>query len=79
LLHGHDHCRGVVWLDGQKKKIPSVGAPSASARVPHGEENAAGYNIFDIDGSDGNWSCQMIGRERDASGVFSDAERVTLY
>ncbi len=79
LLHGHDHCRGVIWLDGQKKKIPAVGAPSASARAPHGDESAAGYNIFQIDGSDGNWRCEMIGRERDPSGVFRDAERVTLY
>ena len=77
VLHGHDHHRDVVWLEGQKKKIPVVGAPSASARAPHGEENAAGYNIFRIDGE--NWKCEMIGRERDASGVFRDAERVTLY
>jgi 3',5'-cyclic AMP phosphodiesterase CpdA len=79
LLHGHDHCRGVVWLEGQKKKTPSVGTPSASARVPHGEENAAGYNIFHIDGSNGNWRCEMIARERDASGAFRDEKRITLY
>src|SRR5581483_5505561 len=79
LLHGHDHHRGVVWLDGQKAKIPAIGAPSASARAPHGEENAAGYNLFRIDGSDGRWTCEMIGRERDASGIFRDAERVTIY
>src|SRR3984885_14995999 len=25
LLHGHDHRRAVVWLDGPQKKIPAVG------------------------------------------------------
>jgi 3',5'-cyclic AMP phosphodiesterase CpdA len=78
LLHGHDHSRAVVWLDGPKAKIPAVGVPSASARAPHGDENAAGYNLFRIDGDAGNWRCEMIGRERDADGNFRDAERRTL-
>jgi 3',5'-cyclic AMP phosphodiesterase CpdA len=78
LLHGHDHSRAVVWLDGPKAKIPAVGVPSASARAPHGDENAAGYNLFRIDGNAGNWHCEMIGRERDADGMFRDAERRAL-
>jgi 3',5'-cyclic AMP phosphodiesterase CpdA len=79
LLHGHDHSRAVVWLDGPKEKIPAVGVPSASARAPHGDENAAGYNLFRIDGEAGYWHCEMIGRERDADGSFHDAERHALY
>ena len=51
LLHGHDHRRAVVWLDGPQKKIPAVGVPSASASRKHGDENAAGYNLFRIDGT----------------------------
>jgi len=78
LLHGHDHSRAVIWLDGSKAKIPAVGVPSASARAPHGDENAAGYNLFHIDGEAGNWRCELIGRERDANGIFRDAERRTL-
>ena len=49
LLHGHDHHRAVVWLDGPQKKIPAVGVPSASARGKHGDENPAGYSLFRID------------------------------
>jgi 3',5'-cyclic AMP phosphodiesterase CpdA len=79
LLHGHDHSRSLVWLDGPKTRIPSVGVPSASARAPHGDENGAGYNLFHIDGEAGSWRCDMIGRERDADGIFRDAERRTLY
>ena len=79
LLHGHDHARAVVWLDGPgETKIPAVGVPSASSRAPHGEENGAGYNLFQIEGAAGQWRCVMIGRERDSNGVFRDAERRTL-
>src|ERR1700687_2115603 len=27
LLHGHDHCRSVIWLDGLGAQIPAVGVP----------------------------------------------------
>jgi len=78
LLHGHDHSRAVVWLDGPSTKIPAVGVPSASSRAPHGEENAAGYNLFQIDGTAGHWRCELIGRERGTDGIFRDAERRRL-
>jgi hypothetical protein len=78
LLHGHDHRRAVVWLDGPQKKIPAVGVPSASARAKHGDENAAGYNLFRIDGALAKWSCEMIARERDADGVVREVARQTL-
>jgi 3',5'-cyclic AMP phosphodiesterase CpdA len=76
LLHGHDHCRSVNWLDGLGAKIPAVGVPSASARAPHGDENAAGYNLFQIDGAAGR--CEMIARERDSGGIFREVERRQL-
>jgi 3',5'-cyclic AMP phosphodiesterase CpdA len=79
VLHGHDHRRAVIWLDGPHGKIPAVGAPSASARMPHGSENAAGYNLFQIDGAPGAWRCEMIGRERNADGAIREVERQILY
>jgi 3',5'-cyclic AMP phosphodiesterase CpdA len=84
LLHGHDHRRAVVWLDGARGKIPAVGVPSASARARHGEEDEAGYNIFRIEDATGNgalktWHCEMIARRRDADGNVGDAERRTLF
>ena len=79
LLHGHDHRRAIVWLDGpQGTKIPAVGAPSASARAPHGGEDGAGYNIFRIDGIDRAWRCEWIARERGADGVVREISRQTL-
>jgi 3',5'-cyclic AMP phosphodiesterase CpdA len=78
ILHGHDHCRSLVWLDGPRRPIAAVGAPSASARAPHGRENAAGYNLFRIDGEAGGLSCEMIARQRDADGRIRELERRRL-
>ena len=78
LLHGHDHCRRVVWLEGPHGPIPAVGVPSASAVAAHGGENAAGYNIFRIDGEVGAWRCEMISRKRGFDGIVREVERRTL-
>jgi 3',5'-cyclic AMP phosphodiesterase CpdA len=78
LIHGHDHRCSVIWLNGPEHKIAAVGAPSASARAPHGDENSAGYNLFHIDGAAGAWHCEMIARQRDAAGIMRDVERRTL-
>jgi hypothetical protein len=68
----------VIWLEGPKLKIPAVGVPSASARAPHGDEDAAGYNLFRIDGEVGKWRCEMTWRQRNADGTFRDAEPLLL-
>jgi 3',5'-cyclic AMP phosphodiesterase CpdA len=79
LIHGHDHERAVIRLDGPRgTKIPAVGAPSASARGAHGHENAGGYNIYRIDGDGGAWRCEMIARERGVNGTVREIGRQTL-
>ena len=79
LIHGHDHERAVVQLDGPRgTKIPAVGAPSASALGPHGHENAGGYNIYRIDGDAAAWRCELIARERGADGTVREIGRQTL-
>jgi len=79
LIHGHDHQRALRWLDGPGKKIPAIGVPSASARAPHGDEDGAGYHLFNIDGTAGNWRCEMTARQRNADGTIKEAERQTIY
>jgi 3',5'-cyclic AMP phosphodiesterase CpdA len=80
LIHGHDHERAVIWLDGAHgTKIPAVGAPSASARAAHGHENAGGYNIYRIDGDAAAWHCEMIARERGADETVREIARQTLF
>jgi 3',5'-cyclic AMP phosphodiesterase CpdA len=73
LLHGHDHRRALVWLDGPSgAKIPAVGAPSASALAPHGSEDGAGYTIFRIDGEAPAWRCEMVARQRAPDGTIAE-------
>jgi 3',5'-cyclic AMP phosphodiesterase CpdA len=80
LLHGHDHRRALVWLDGPGgSKIPAVGVPSASAAAPHGGEDGAGYNIFRIDGNAAAWRCEMTGRQREPSGAITESGRQSLF
>jgi 3',5'-cyclic AMP phosphodiesterase CpdA len=79
LLHGHDHQRALIWLEGPGKQIPALGVPSASAQAPHGDEDSAGYHLFNIDGGVGNWRCDMIARQRNADGTIKEAERQTIY
>jgi 3',5'-cyclic AMP phosphodiesterase CpdA len=78
VLHGHDHCRAILWLDGPDKKIPAIGAPSASARTAHRHENAAGYNLFQITMQGNAWRCEMVARERSGDGSVSEVERQVL-
>jgi len=79
LIHGHDHRRALIWLEGPHgTRIPAVGVPSASASAPHGDEDGAGYNLFNIDGAAGAWRCEMIPRQRNADGIVGDGERRTL-
>jgi 3',5'-cyclic AMP phosphodiesterase CpdA len=78
VLHGHDHCRSLVWLDGPDKAIPAVGVPSASAQAPHGHEDASGYNIFHIDGTPGGWRLDMITRQLKADESVGEVDRRTL-
>lgn len=87
LIHGHDHRRAVVWLDGPDSKIPAVGVPSASALTRHGDEDEAGYNIFRIERSNQTgttqstahpWRCELIGRHRATDGSISETARQRL-
>ena len=80
LLHGHDHRRTLVWLDGPDgTKIPALGVPSASARAPHGGEDGAGYNVFHIERAAGTWRCEMIARQRDGDGMIGESDREQLF
>lgn len=79
LIHGHDHRRALVWLDGPNgSKIPAAGVPSVSARVPHGSEDGAGYTLFRIDGDQGARRCEMIARQRMDDGTIREAGRQML-
>ena len=69
LLHGHDHAHALEWLDGPGGPIPAVGVPSASAAIAQPRE-AAGYNLYRIDGGPGTWRCEVATRG------FADGEKI---
>jgi 3',5'-cyclic AMP phosphodiesterase CpdA len=80
LLHGHDHRRALVWLEGPgNKKIPAIGVSSASAYAKHGGEDPAGYNIFRIEGAPGNWRCETISYQRGDDGLIGECGRFRIY
>jgi 3',5'-cyclic AMP phosphodiesterase CpdA len=61
VLHGHDHARSLVWLDGPDRKVPVVGVPSAS-EAPPGEHDPAGYNLYRIERQFSGWRIDMESR-----------------
>ncbi|WP_350335094.1 metallophosphoesterase family protein [Coralliovum pocilloporae] len=61
VLHGHTHLATRMSLPGPEMDVPVICVPSASAS-PGGRRPAARYNLFEIDGDAGNWSCTMIER-----------------
>jgi 3',5'-cyclic AMP phosphodiesterase CpdA len=61
LLHGHNHERQLMWLDGPHGRIPAVGVPSASAIISTHDEPAA-YNLYRIAGAPGAWQCEAVTR-----------------
>jgi hypothetical protein len=80
LLHGHDHRRSLVWLEGTgNRKIPAVGVPSASAYAKYAHEDPAGYNLFRIEGATGNWRCETVSYQRDADGAIRECARFRIY
>jgi 3',5'-cyclic AMP phosphodiesterase CpdA len=76
VIHGHNHRRQLVWLDGPKGRIPAIGVPSAS-EAPPGEHDPAGYNLYRIEGSRGSWRCEVITRGIVGDGV-AELERMAL-
>jgi 3',5'-cyclic AMP phosphodiesterase CpdA len=80
LLHGHDHRRALIWLQGTgNRKIPAVGVASASVHAKHGDEDTAGYNVFRIEGVAGDWRCETISYERGGDGVIRECARFRIY
>jgi 3',5'-cyclic AMP phosphodiesterase CpdA len=79
VLHGHDHLHMINWLDGPNgTRVPAVGVPSTSAAWGMSKD-AAGYNLYAIDGAPGAWSCEMISRGIGAAGTVMQQRRLKLF
>jgi 3',5'-cyclic AMP phosphodiesterase CpdA len=70
VIHGHDHERSCIDLEGPAGSIPVIGVPSAS-EAPPGKHDPAGYNLYWIEGARGAWRCDVVSR-----GLSPDGQNV---
>lgn len=78
VLHGHDHLRARVQLDGPAGSIPAIGAPSASA-ADDGKDDPAGYTLIRIDGNPPAWRCESVARGLQPDGTVGETGRAILH
>jgi 3',5'-cyclic AMP phosphodiesterase CpdA len=77
VIHGHDHVRSLADIDGPQGRVPVIGVPSASAAFGK-DHDAAGYNLYRIDGRPGAWTCGVERHGLDAGGAVTICERFTV-
>ncbi len=77
VIHGHDHMRSLAWIDGPRGRVPVIGVPSASAACGM-DHDAAGYNLYRIDGRAGEWTCAVERRGLNADGTVTECERFAV-
>jgi 3',5'-cyclic AMP phosphodiesterase CpdA len=73
VIHGHEHVRSLVWIEGPAAHIPVFGVPSASASA--GDTYPGGYNLYRIDGGPNAWRCEAISRGLTADGRVTELQR----
>lgn len=61
ILHGHTHLPTTYYIDGPTGQVPVIGV-AAAGQAPGGKRPAGQYNLFEIGGSAGNWSINLIRR-----------------
>ncbi|PLW79173.1 metallophosphoesterase family protein [Cohaesibacter celericrescens] len=78
VLHGHTHKATKMAIPGPNCQVPVVCVPSASQGLG-GKNPAARFNMFEIEGSQGNWHCELIerGYSQTTSGI-TEINRQTL-
>ena len=77
VIHGHDHVRSLAWIDGPRGRVPVIGVPAASAAFGT-DHDAAGYNLYRIDGRRGEWTCEVVRRSLGADGAVTECERFAV-
>jgi 3',5'-cyclic AMP phosphodiesterase CpdA len=77
VIHGHDHVAMINWLKGPDGRIPAIGVPSASG-APGTAKDAAAFNLYQIDGSAGAWTCEMVSRGITPGGTVVEQQRLKL-
>lgn len=77
ILSGHDHHAAVNTIKGLQGPVPVVQVNSASA--PHNDKHGgASFNLYEIGGTRGDWTVEMVTREVQADGSFREKDRRKL-
>ncbi|HLK84605.1 MAG TPA: metallophosphoesterase [Xanthobacteraceae bacterium] len=77
VIHGHDHVHSLVWIAGNRGRVPVIGVPSASAST-RTKMRAGAYNLYFISSSRGAWSCEVVSRGLRPSGAVAELNRFAL-
>jgi 3',5'-cyclic AMP phosphodiesterase CpdA len=78
VIHGHEHIHSVAWIDGAGRRVPVVGVPSASSTPRQRKYEAAGFNLYRIDGKPGAWRCEMAAWSMNKAGDTVETGRRVL-
>lgn len=74
VVHGHNHTSTLAWCETAGRKVPVVGAPSASLGRSHKREPLARYNLYRIVGPP--WTIDLVGRGlQEVGGAVVELER----
>ncbi len=78
VLHGHNHERSLVLLDGKDGKIPVIGVPSASM-IDTKRHDVAAWNKYEISRSLGKWQTTVSIRQwNPATKSMTDGDKFAL-
>ncbi|MEH3144283.1 MAG: metallophosphoesterase [Methylobacterium frigidaeris] len=82
VLHGHNHVGSIAFLMGPRgKRIPVVGAPSASASASaHGRsiKHGAGYHLYTVSPAGSGYRIEALMRGLTPDGTMADFATLTL-
>ncbi|GLK76856.1 metallophosphoesterase [Methylopila jiangsuensis] len=74
VLHGHNHEPTRHAVPGPNGPIPVIAVPSCSAG-PTSHEPPAAYNLYEVSGGPGGWSCEGVTRGLTPDGTIAETDR----
>ena len=77
VLHGHTHLPTQHSIEVQGGPLAVIGV-AAAGQAPGGRHPAARYNLFEIEGAPGAWTCTQIERGVGADGGVREVARRQL-
>lgn len=77
VLHGHNHEPARHAVPGPDGDIPVIAVPSCSAG-PFSHEPPAAYNLYNVTGEPGAWTCEGVTRGLKPDGTIGETDRFRI-